>query len=176
MAKTKRKSMLGPVVLALLAGACQVSAADTGCNEKKDQWLEVQVEGLMDTLGDVVVELHPDIEGDYLDVLVDRIRVPTAHASQTLCLAMPAPESYIVVVLHDRNANRKLDIIDDGFGFSQNPTLSLGTPGREEVAFVAKPGRNAMVIILNYMQGFGAWPLDQKKRKQIERRRRSHRG
>ncbi len=167
--------MLFPVVLALLAVSSQVSAADTGCDEKGDQWLEVQVEGLMDTRGDVVVELHPDVEGDYLDVLVDRIRVPTAQASQTLCLAIPEPESYIVVVLHDRNANKKLDIIDDGFGFSQNPTLGLGTPGREEVAFVARPGRNAMVIILNYLQGFGARPLDQEKRKQIEQRRRSKR-
>ena len=164
------------VVLALLAEAGQGSAVDTGCNEKSDQWLEVQVEGLMDTRGEVVVELHPDIEGDYLDVLIDRIRVPTAQASQTLCLAVPEPESYIVVVLHDRNANKKLDIIDDGFGFSQNPTLGMGTPEREEVVFVARPGRNAMVIILNYLQGFGARPLDQEKRKQIEQRRRSKRG
>jgi uncharacterized protein (DUF2141 family) len=174
MAKTKRKSMLVPVVL--VVGASQVSAVDTGCSEKSDQWLEVQVEGLMDTRGDVVVELHPDIEGDYLDVLVDRIRVPAAHASQELCLPIPEARSYIVVVLHDRNANKKLDIIDDGFGFSQNPILGLGMPDRNETAFVARPGRNAMVIILNYLQGFGARPLDQEKRKQIEQRRRTKRG
>ena len=167
--------MLVPVVLALLAVSDQVFAVDSGCDEKNGQWLEVQVEGLMDTRGDVVVELHPDIEGDYLDVLIDRIRVPAAHASQPLCLAIPEPESYIAVVLHDRDANKKLDIIDDGFGFSQNPTLGMGIPDRNATAFVARPGRNAMVIILNYLQGFGARPLDQEKRKQIEQRRRSKR-
>ncbi|TNE63590.1 MAG: DUF2141 domain-containing protein [Alphaproteobacteria bacterium] len=171
--RAKRKPALVPIALALLAVSSQGSATDTGCIEKADQWLEVQVEGLIDTRGEVVVELHPDIEGDYLDILVDRIRVPTSNASRALCLPIPKAGSYIVVVLHDRDSDKRLDIINDGFGFSQNPTIKMGRPNRAETAFAAKPGRNAMVIVLNYLQGFGARPLDQENKKQIEQRRRS---
>ncbi|MCJ9428832.1 DUF2141 domain-containing protein [Kordiimonas marina] len=175
---------LKKTVLAKLAAAGALAAfvsapsyaALKDCKSKPESWLEVNVTGFKDRTGDVSVELHPDIEGDYLDKLVGRVRIETPSSDPTVCVPLPeAGKKYILVVLHDRDKNNKLNVLSDGFGFSNNPKIGMGTPAREKTAFTAKKGENKMTVILNYVQGLTARPLSEDEVARDQKRRRVRR-
>lgn len=144
------------------------------CADDPDTWIDVKVTGFKDRTGDVAVEIHPDREDDFMNVLVSRQRLKTPVEDPTVCVPLPGAGSYILVVLHDRNEDQKLSILSDGFGFSRNPAIGLGLPKRDEIYFDALPGQNRQTVILNYVQGLTARPIDQEHEARQSRRRRLH--
>lgn len=125
--------------------------------------LMVEVVGLKDRVGMLKVEVYPGVEGDFL--LPDyklvmagktfrRIEGPVpAEPVPHVCIRVPAPGRYGVLVLHDRDSNHRFNWQHDGVGFSRNPRLGLSKPGASEVAFDAGGGVTPLRVVMNYRNG-----------------------
>lgn len=123
----------------------------------------VDLIGLKDRAGRIKVEVYPANDADFLaddNVLVDagktfrRVEVPvSAGPNPRLCVRLPGPGTYAVTVLHDRNADRKFSLSQDGFGFSANPKLGWSKPKARVVAVNAGGGLTTLRILMNYRTG-----------------------
>ena len=129
----------------------------------------VHVTGFKDRTGNVRVELYPATDADFLTPgsklradgkVFTRIDVPTPPMDEpTVCLALPGPGDYAVAVLHDRNADGKLNAFSDGYGFPNNPRLGYSKPSAKEATFHAAAGQTQVDVVLNYWNGIAARPL-----------------
>lgn len=66
------------------------------------------------------------------------------------------PGKYAVAILHDENANGKMDKTwygkpKEGFGASNNPKVGSGPPGFEESAVLLDEKNNQITITVNYL-------------------------
>ncbi|WP_308910223.1 DUF2141 domain-containing protein [Pseudokordiimonas caeni] len=93
-----------------------------------------------------------------------RIEVPALEDDASMCVPLPAPGRYALVILHDRNANGKSDFFSEGFGFSNNPKLGLSAPDHEDVVFDAPPGETLVSIDLQYMFGKDKEQTDKRRK------------
>jgi uncharacterized protein (DUF2141 family) len=64
-----------------------------------------------------------------------------------------------VVVLHDRNNDRRFNWRVDGIGFAGNPRLGLAQPDVEEASALANSRRTSITIVMNYLRGLRMRPL-----------------
>ncbi len=129
----------------------------------------VDVTGLKDRRGQIKLEVYPANDDDFLAddrVLVDagkvfrRVEQPLNPAGPvTLCVRIPGPGSYSVVVLHDRDANHKFSWWGDGVGFAGNPKLRWHKPTAEATRIAAGSGITRTTIVMNYRHGLGEAPL-----------------
>jgi len=129
----------------------------------------VEVGGFKDRIGRVRVELYPDTPEDFLapggklraeGKVFARVEIDVPRdGNARVCVALPQPNTYALAVLHDRNANGKLNPFFDGFGFPNNPALGFGKPDVTEVTFTSAGGPVVIPIILNYWNGIRARPL-----------------
>ncbi|GGZ14694.1 hypothetical protein GCM10011614_32020 [Novosphingobium colocasiae] len=178
---------LRPALAAVLAALCGVadharaaegylaSSPDLGKDEGRCRPNEtgpaviVTVEGLKDRTGNLKLELYPAQDGDFLaddNVLIMagktfrrvETRVPASGAVR-LCLRVPGPGPFALMLLHDRDGNRKFGWRVDGVGFSANPRLGLGKPKAARARIVAGGGITPLTIVLNYQKGLGMAPL-----------------
>lgn len=99
-----------------------------------------------------------DIEKDYTDCEEHEGSVQMEmSAEQAVTVEVPelAPGTYYLLVLHDENANGKLDkflgIPKEGFGFSGNPGLRAGPPRAHHVRFDVTSGASEQRIKLRYL-------------------------
>ncbi len=119
--------------------------------------LDISVSGMRSAKGSLVISVYPDqpqhfLDGKYkLGKQVLPITLPVTHA----CFVMPKPGWYAVAMFDDANNNGHFDtnafgIPVEGFGFSNNPKLSLGPPSLEQVRFFAHRGDNSVVVHIMY--------------------------
>jgi uncharacterized protein (DUF2141 family) len=122
----------------------------------------VTVVGFKDRDGRLRVQYYPAEKEDYLGsgryIRRQEMSV-TANGDMRVCLTLPAPGSYVMVALHDRNTDGKLNVWSDGIGFSNNPRIPLGKPALEKTRFRAGPGVSQLEVVLNYMQGLSPRPI-----------------
>lgn len=133
--------------------------------------LEVEVEGLQTTEGRVRAQVYSSDPEEFLEKGKKLVRVdmPIDGAENpTVCVPLPAPGTYALVILHDKNANGRADVFTEGFGFSNNPKLSLGPPDADEVMFNALAGVSKHTIQLSYI--FGGDDENKQKRRKLKRR------
>lgn len=133
--------------------------------------LEVTLENLQSTEGQVRAQVYGSDPEEFLEKgkKVVRVDVPiVGDEAPIICVNLPAPGTYALVVMHDKNANGRADFFTEGFGFSNNPKLSLAPPDGEEVLFTALAGVNKHTIELNYI--FGADDEKKDKRRKLKRR------
>ena len=73
---------------------------------------------------------------------------------ETLTVIAPANGTYAIAVVHDENSNNKMDLAiflpKEGFGFSRNPTITVGAPSFKSASF-AVTGDTAQSIKMKYM-------------------------
>ncbi|WP_233503729.1 DUF2141 domain-containing protein [Sphingomonas psychrotolerans] len=66
-----------------------------------------------------------------------------------------APGDYAVAVIHDANANSRLDtmlgIPREGFGFSRNPAIRFGPPRFDAARFAVAPNGGIQQIRMRYL-------------------------
>ncbi len=144
-------------------GACMAEAGQV--------LLQVNVKGLQNLEGRVRAQIYSSDPDEFLEKGMKLVRVdmPIDGADEpTLCVPLPSPGTYALVVLHDKNANGKADFFTEGFGFSNNPKLSLGPPDPEEVMFLADVGISQHDISLSYI--FGGDDKKKEKRRKLKRR------
>ncbi len=136
-------------------------------NSDGKPWVLVKVEKLQGTKGNIRVQIYGDNPDDFLEKgkKLVRIDVPISHDAMQVCVPLPGPGNYAMVVMHDRNANGKADFLTEGFGFSNNPKLMLAPPDLEETLFAARAGVIELTVSLFYM-------IDTEQKKHRKRRRR----
>ena len=129
----------------------------------------VDVTGLKDRHGLIKLEVYPANDGDFLaddNQLVGAGKVfrrveqaMNPAGPVTLCVRVPGPGSYSIVVLHDRDANHKFGWWGDGVGFAGNPKLGWHKPPAQSARMTAGFGMARITIVMNYRHGLGEAPL-----------------
>lgn len=130
--------------------------------------LMVMVDNIHSEEGQIRVQVYGDNPDEFLAKGAKLVRVdtPVDIDGTEVCVPLPGPGEFALVVMHDRNKNGRADFLTEGFGFSNNPKLGLGQPDYDEVSFRVGPGVTKMDISLLYVFDF-----EEKKQK---RRRRRH--
>ena len=118
--------------------------------------VEVSVTGLRSAKGQILVCLttnpkaFPDCSKDKGSV---RMAVKAADAGD-FAVHAPATGTYAIAVVHDENSNNKMDVAifvpKEGFGFSRNPTITVGPPSFKSASF-AVAGDMRQSIKMKYM-------------------------
>ena len=118
--------------------------------------VEVSVTGLRSEKGQVLVCLTPNRKA-FPDCSKDagsvRMAVKAADAGH-FAVHVPAAGTYAIALVHDENGNNKLDtaifLPKEGFGFSRNPTITVGPPSFKSASF-AVAGDMHQSIKMKYM-------------------------
>ena len=118
--------------------------------------VDVSLTGLRSTKGQVLVCLtanpkqFPDCTDDKRAV---RMAVDADHAAH-FSIAAPGPGTYAIALVHDENANNKMDmrlfLPREGFGFSRNPAIGMGAPKFSSASFKVS-GETDQTIKMKYM-------------------------
>lgn len=127
----------------------------------------VTVLGVENKEGNIRVQIYSDDPEEFLESgkKLLRVDVPVSSLEMQVCITFPSAGTYAMVVMHDRNANGRADILTEGFGFSRNPKLLFSKPDHDEVAFSVPEGVTEMDVSLNYM-----FRLENKDRRRRKRR------
>jgi uncharacterized protein (DUF2141 family) len=162
-----RRTALLTGLLALTAAApptAEPGTAEGRCRPNDPSpTIEVSVEGLKDRTGLLRLELYSSDPQDFLagdDVLIPAgktfrrvVEALPASGPVKLCLRAPAPGTYALALIHDRDGNRHFSIWHDGVGFAGNPPVTHGKPPPEKARITIGNGQTQTVIIMNYMRG-----------------------
>jgi len=131
--------------------------------------LLVDVVGLKDRKGNLKLEVYPANDHDFLqddNILVShgkvfrRVEIPVPSTDPVeMCIRVPGPGPYSVMLLHDRDRNRKFGWTEDGVGFAGNPKLGWTKPRAAHAEVMAGSSLTRLSIVLNYRHGLGLAPL-----------------
>jgi uncharacterized protein (DUF2141 family) len=150
-------------LVALAAGLTVVAFAAGAAAETQDchgapsaHRLYITVEGVRSERGQVVATIYGQDQHRFLTVDGSLYvwRDPAQQGDVTMCMFLPDPGPYAVVVFHDANGNRKLDMgvlgPREGYGFSNNVKPVLTAPSFQSVSFAAAEGVTRLRIRLRY--------------------------
>jgi uncharacterized protein (DUF2141 family) len=166
----------GPLLMLALAGSASAvtpPAPEPGTVEGKCRDPEtgpavmVTVEGLKDRSGVLRLELYSSDPKDFLagdsDLIAAgktfrrTVEALPATGAVHLCVRAPAPGTYALALMHDRDGKRSFSIWHDGVGFAGNPPVVHGKPPPEQARITIGNAPTQTVIIMNYMRGFFAF-------------------
>jgi uncharacterized protein (DUF2141 family) len=121
---------------------------------------QINVVGLRDRQGMLKAELYPATDEDFLaddNVLLmsgktfRRVEIEVPQGGPvSLCIRTPGPGPYALMLLHDRDSNRKLGISVDGVGFPGDPKMCWGAPKGRHVVATAQNGPTNLTITMQY--------------------------
>ena len=127
----------------------------------------ISVLGLKDRAGSLKLELYPSNDADFLaddNVLINAgkafrrvvVSVPASGVPQ-LCIRAPEPGPYSLVLLHDRDDNRKFNFTSDGIGFPGTPHLGWSKPKAAAVRATVGTGLSSLNIVMQYRTGIASF-------------------
>ena len=157
---TKLSLFVAIAAFASISGAAAAGSAISNdmsrCNTGNGPAVLVSVHGVKEAAGRIRVQSYPASSGAWLTKgrWINRVESRANSGTMHFCVPVPAAGKYGIAVRHDRNANGKTDISQDGGGFSNNPSiniLNLGKPSVGKVAFYAGTGVTKININLKYM-------------------------
>ncbi len=130
----------------------------------------VNIHGLKDRTGTLRLELYPDHQNDFLaddtkllaagKTFRRVIIAPPAAGDPTICIRAPAPGSYAVALIHDRDGKPSFSIWRDGIGVPGNPSSLHGSPTVDQARVRVGDGLSRVSIIMTYRRGlFSFAPL-----------------
>lgn len=142
-------------------GRCRKGAGETS--------FDVSVQGLKDSQGTLKLEVYPATKDDFLAddnklVMAGKtfrrvVQTVPSGADPHMCIRLPGPGTYALVLLHDRDNDRKFKWTYDGIGFAGNPKLGWGKPDVHKASARAGSGATPVSIVMNYKHGLGMGPL-----------------
>lgn len=139
------RSLAALACLGLLPGAAPAGTS-----------LDVEITALRSTKGMVRLCLTREA-GDFPDCrdAASAIKRSFPAAAPRLRIEGLAPGSYAIAVIHDENANEKLDtfagIPREGFGFSRNPAIGFGPPSFARAEFRIAADAAAQQVRMRYL-------------------------
>jgi uncharacterized protein (DUF2141 family) len=121
----------------------------------------VHVAGFKQPRGEVKLSVYGSDASRWLEKKgrISKIKVPVTGSAMDICMPVPAPGRYAVVVHHDFNDNGTRDR-QDGGGYSRNPKVSLFNPkpAFSKAAFNVGNGPARVGVTLLYIKGLGVGP------------------
>jgi uncharacterized protein (DUF2141 family) len=149
--------------LAWVALACSCAAApalaEDCAGEPGSARLRVFIEGVRQDRGIMTATLYPDEPGKFLKSKGELAvwRVPAKSPVTNMCVWLPGPGRYAMVVYDDLNSNLKFDHTTfaplEPYGFSNNPHLYFILPSAHSVSFAAGTVDTTIHISLKYPGG-----------------------
>lgn len=151
-------------------GAEMVGEDAPFCTAGHGPAIQVNVLGLKDRVGEIWLELYPATQADFLrpdESLVAEGRVFRRTRSRTpasgevaICVRVPHPGRYSLMLRHNRVGRDKFSIWSDGAGVAANRSLGRARPTFEQAAVNVGPGVTVVSIKVQYLRGLGFSPLN----------------
>jgi uncharacterized protein (DUF2141 family) len=150
-------------------GAEQIGEDAATCKSGRGPAIQVNVEGLKDRTGEMWLELYPANRADYLrpdmDLVAEgktfrrtRAHLPAA-GSVEICVRVPRPGRYALMLRHNRVGRDKFSFWSDGAGVPGNRSLGRSKPTLDQALVNVGPGIASVSIKVQYLRGFGFAPL-----------------
>jgi len=144
-----------------------LGADAAACAPGQGPAIEARIVGLKDRTGELLLELYPDNEQDFLKgdhdlqrqgKLFRRVRVPTPPSgAPSLCIRVPRPGRYALVFTHNRDGKNKFSIWSDGAGFPSNAKLGRSRPKLAQAEIAVGSGVTVTTIRAQYLRGLGGF-------------------
>jgi uncharacterized protein (DUF2141 family) len=148
---------LGAALFGLGAGRLPASVETMPCHGAPTSYrLLVTTQGLHSNHGNLVANLYGSDKRRWLAAngWLAVWRDPALPGDETMCLYLPGPGQYAVVMFHDANADGILNLgplgPKEGYGFSNNVRPILRAPSLESALFAAAAGDTHISIRLRY--------------------------
>jgi len=152
------------------AGAEQIGQDADVCRAGRGPAIQVNVQGLKDRRGELWLELYPPTPDDFLSADTDliaqgkifrrtRSRLPAA-GSVEICIRVPRPGRYALMLRHNRVERDKFSFWSDGAGVAANQSLGRSRPRLDQALVTAGPGVTVVAIKMQYLRGLSFSPLD----------------
>ena len=118
--------------------------------------VRINVAGIKSGGGALRVQLYRGIKADWLESgrWIHRIEIPARAGSMAVCMPVPVAGTYAIAIRHDLNGNGDTDIMSDGGGMSNNPSINifnLGKPNYKKTAFEVPNAVKNITINMKYM-------------------------
>jgi uncharacterized protein (DUF2141 family) len=133
--------ILGAISALVLGASASASEAPVATAPVVAASVNLAITGLRSDKGDVLVCLstNPDYFPDCTkDKKARKLKIAAAKA-ETIKITGVKPGTYAVALIHDENANGKMDLRlflpREGFGFSRNPKIGMGPPKFKSAQF-----------------------------------------
>lgn len=150
------------------AASAQIGEDSESCRNGRGPAIQVNVQGLKDRSGELWLELYPANDTDYLrsdtDLVAEgkvfrrtRSRLPAA-GDVAICVRVPQPGTYAVLLRHNRIGRDKFSFWSDGAGIPANRALVRSKPSVEQARVVAGAGITTVNVQMQYLRGFGFSP------------------
>lgn len=146
------------VVACMIGGWAAVPAVAAPCPAAVAPGLvrvTIEATGVRSADGEVAFTVYPDIKSRFLakGAKLARIRTPAVAGTTTACFAL-APGFYPIALYHDANGdrdfNRTLFAVKEGYGFSNDAPTTFGLPAFEKVRVKVGPGPTTIRIRMRY--------------------------
>ncbi|GAA0314606.1 DUF2141 domain-containing protein [Sphingomonas oligophenolica] len=129
--------------------------------------IQANIVGLKDRVGEVWLELYPATEADFLrpdeELIAEgktfrrtRSHLP-ASGAVSICVRVPRPGRYALLLRHNRVGKDKFSIFSDGAGFPSNQRLGRSRPKHSQALIDAGPGITVANIRVQYLRGLGGF-------------------
>ncbi|MGU3389102.1 DUF2141 domain-containing protein [Sphingomonas sp. M1A8_2b] len=158
---------IGLVVAAPVAAQTILGSDAAACQPGGGPAIAVEIRGLKDRTGELKLELYPSEEADFLKddrVLIAagktfrRVTVPTpATGPTTLCIRVPKPGRYALLLTHNRDGKNKFSVWTDGAGFASNARLGRSRPKVAQALVEVGAGVTVVPITAQYLRGLGGF-------------------
>lgn len=167
-----RSSFLAALAALFLAGHAAAAAhamlgEAAACASGGGPAIRVNVLGLKDRTGELKLELYPANEADFLKddrdlikagKLFRRVRVPTpATGPVALCMRVPSPGTYALLVTHNRDGRNKFNFWEDGAGMPSNLRIGRARPKLAMAKIAVPDGVVTSDIRVQYLRGLGGF-------------------
>lgn len=115
----------------------------------------VAVDGVKSSTGKVRVQVYRATGADWLKKgrWLSRVESSARPGSMSFCLPVPSSGDYAVAVRHDVDGDGETDLMGDGGGMSNNPSINifnLGKPSVSKTAFSVGNGVKSIRIQMRY--------------------------
>jgi uncharacterized protein (DUF2141 family) len=153
------------LTVAVPASAQTIGADAASCTSGHGPAILVNVQGLKDRTGELWLELYPYNADDFLRGEEDlaaahkvfrraRSRMPAGGAI-SICVRVPAPGRYALMLRHNRTGKDKFSVWSDGAGIPANQSLGRSRPKLSQAMVNAGPAVTTLTIKMQYLHGFG---------------------
>ncbi|NYD88263.1 DUF2141 domain-containing protein [Sphingomonas melonis] len=160
-----------PAVLLLAAPAqaqTQVLGSDAAaCKPGGGPAILAQIAGLKDRKGRIKLELYPADEADFLaddTVLLAagktfrRVWTTIPPSGQVqVCIRVPRPGRYALLVTHDRDGKNKFNFFADGAGFPGPGKIGMSRPKVERALVDVGSSTAERTVQMQYLHGLGGF-------------------